>query len=1324
MRVVRSDARSIVLEFTPRYLPDALVTEASTAFRIVDFQGAIPDFSPPAVGTPDLRHRLLPLAFPAPAGHTVQVIAADFEEIPGFRLAPVPSLRLREEIVEPASYQPLREAYAADAFLPGAVASLEPVERVRSLLVGAVRVHPVQYNPASGVLRKYSRIVVEVVYAPGTGAPVPNEDDRTAGEWVLNAESARNWKFPPVRAGAMAPSVLATGEWFRLTVREDGMYRLDAAYLASLGLTPSAIDPRTIKIYGNGGMLLSENVTAARPVDLVENAILVSGEEDGQFNAGDAVVFYGKGAGGWTYSAQDRLHNHALHYYSDVNYYWLTYGGAAGRRMEQAASVPAAPDVVPPWFRELVFVDEDRVNLLGSGKDWVGQAVNPGGSHTHTIALPGLVPGEVVRYRGRVLARTGVWSTFTVRETGAAFASVLLSPVGFSSGDFLYASEGTFNVQTVPSLPGATSQLSFGLTPASAIGTGWIDWVEVQYPRRFEAAGGMLRFRSPDTAAVVEYRLTQFDGSPLVVDVSDPTAARLITGVAGGVFRMQETSGRVAEYCAAGTGGYRTPTAAVRIPAQNLRGITDGAAFVIITSPEFRGAAERLAAHRRQPAYGGLRTLVVEVDTIANEFAGGLPDITGIRDFLKHAYDTWTLRPEFVLMFGGASYDYKGVSGFRSSFVPTWQSAESRNDIWSYSTDDFYAKLATGERPWFAMGRLSPRNPGEASTVVDKIIAYDTRSSRDGWGTRMLFIGDDSWTPEREDGTLHSADAEQLATAYTPGEFDKRKIFIAEFPTVNTAQGRRKPGAYQAVIDEINRGVLVTNFAGHGNPTVWAHEAIFSVQTSIPQLSNADRLSVFFAATCNFSQYDDLRRYTGSELLMNKPDGGAVAVVSATRKVFAGANAYFHQGIFRNMFSRDDFGRLRVERPARAMELQKRISNSVNDQKFFFMGDPAMRLLYPSGYASIDSINGEPIDSVDGAPRTSPIRLRALSKVTLRGSIRNGENAVDEGFNGTAAITLNDATRLVTITAFIPERCCDSNGNPIPAVDWPYRASGGVVYRGRSSVVNGRFSAAFIVPKDILYGDSTSLGRLVAYFTGTDATGLGYTSHISVGGTDSSAVADAQGPDIRIFLDSRGFRSGDVVGEQPQLIVDLADSSGVNTSIAGVGHRIEAWVNAAPEGRDITEYYTARLDSYQQGTVQVPLTGLSQGRNAVRVRAWDTYNNASTAETWFSVAATDGLRISDALNYPNPFPNGTEFTFRQNLLTPLSVTVKIYTVAGRLIRTLETQVPGDPFVRIPWDGRDRDGDLPANGAYLYKLIVRTTDGRYTSEVLGRLAVLR
>ncbi len=106
---------------------------------------------------------------------------------------------------------------------------------------------------------------------------------------------------------------------------------------------------------------------------------------------------------------------------------------------------------------------------------------------------------------------------------------------------------------------------------------------------------------------------------------------------------------------------------------------------------------------------------------------------------------------------------------------------------------------------------------------------------------------------------------------------------------------------------------------------------------------------------------------------------------------------------------------------------------------------------------------------------------------------------------------------------------------------------------------------------------------------------------------------------MHVYLDSRSFRPGDMVSERPTLIVDLRDSSGINTSISGIGHRIEAWVNNSMQSKDLTESYTSKLDDYREGTVEYPLNGLAQGRNSIRVRAWDSYNNSATAETFFDV---------------------------------------------------------------------------------------------------------
>lgn len=1319
VRILSSTGQAIQFEFTPKHFPARPVQLHGKEFVEYTFENALPLAQMRDAGVPDLRYRSVPLAFQSAENNTLHVLVAEYEEIANVALKPMPELEVRDEMIVVKDYPVDAQRYSVNQFLPGPVAELSSIEQSRSMLIGGVKLFPVHYNPATKTLRRYSRIVVEVVYAGSSALRVQNDDDELFSPILLNAAAAKTWKFGtprPLNRVAGPPSVLAVGPWYRLTVNDEGMYMLDANWFAAAGISMSGVDPRTIQIYGNGGEQLSESLEMPRPVDLVENAIHVEGEADGQFNPGDHVIFYGRGVQGIRYDPVAKTLRHYIHHYSRSNYYWLTFGKANGKRMTAQPSLADPPGLVPTKFMDAVWVEPDTVNLLRSGKSWLSFPISQGGSQVRTFPLTGVIAAEPRTYRFTLVGGSTAGSTFNVTETGASVGSFFIFGVGGNT----VAAERTFEVTGAFPMQNSTSQLRFNFSSSSAGATGWLDWVEIIYPRTFEPSNNYLRFRSPDTTAVVEYQLGAFSSMPAIFNVTDYANVRRITP-ASGSFRAAETAGGVSEYVAIAPGAYKVPVGVTQIQPQNLRGNVTQYDFIIITTPEFASAANRLKAHRENPAYGNLRTIVVEMNQIYNEFSCGVPDVTAMRDFLKYAYDNWPQNaPKFVCFFGQASYDYKGILGSRSNYVPTWQRTEQPyDDVESGSSDDFFVRYTTaGRLPFMVSGRLNARSTAQAEQLVNRIIRYDTESARDAWKMRALFVGDDGYVGRGvdEEGSIHTRGADIVA-GLTPNIFDKKKVYLEEYPAVTTGQSRSKPGAYRDIIDNINRGVLIVNFTGHGNPTVWTHEGVFSVQTSIPQLVNANKLAFFYAATCNFSQFDDPGRETGSEMLMNRPEGGAIGVVSASRKVYSGPNETLNNGIYINMFRQDQFGRVLVDRVATGLFLFKAGGGSgwfTNDEKYLILGDPSMRLQYPREYVAIDTINSASVEFENGLPRSSLIQLKSLSSVTVKGTIRNQANAIDSTAGGRVTLVVNDATRSITIRPY----------------NWAYSISGSLIYRGESTVSNGHFISTFVVPKDIAYADSTISGRMVAYYvsSNTPSDGAGYTAKITVSGTDSAA-ADTTGPTMKIGLGATyesglAFRSGDLVNEKPVLFVDLADSSGINTSTSGVGHRIEGWLNSSGQSIDLTDFYTSKLDNFRQGTVRYPLRDLPQGRNSIRVRAWDTYNNASMSEVFFEVRSSEQLHVLDVMNYPNPFVHGTAFTFRHNQVIPVNATVKIYTLAGRLIQTLDTFGAGDAFVKIAWDGRDRDGDVLANGVYLYKLIVRTVDGRFTSEVLGKLAVAK
>ncbi len=1323
VHVIRADSRSFVFEYRPEYLAPRTLSIDGQLYTVIDFARSSPVEPHRAAGLPDLRCRKFAVSVPSAEGCSIVVLSSDYQDIPSTLLAPVPDMSFADGMVEKTTYHLDAEAYAGSRFLPDPVASLARPTRVRSLLISTLTVSPVQFNPATRTVRRYSRIVVEVTYGAAATAATTSQDGQLVGPGLLNGALLA----PAVRlarTAALRSSVLSAGKWFRIAVTSDGVYKLDAAYLTAAGVDVASLDPRTIKIYGNGGQELSEDITQPRPSDLVENAITVQGESDGKFDTGDYILFYGKSVRGWTYDPVGKTMHHYINHYSETNYYWLTYGGSPGKRMasEQSDTDPAT--YTPDRFRDEIAVEEENVKLLNpvepvlSGKVWYAHILddkNP--TFTYVEAMPGLVPGDVINYRFTLLAYPPQGgASFDVTESTTNLGRFVVS--GFIPSSYTYAYAKTFSTSGSSTLASNTSRLVFSFNLAGAGSQGYIDWVEWDYPRFFFAVGNYLHFWGPDRNAVVEYQLQQFTEQPTIFDVTAPSDVKVIGGVYGTyAFRAPSTAGAVQEFVAAGPASWKQPAGIQPAANQDLHGYADGADYIIITSSEFRSAADRLAAWRQDPAHGNLKTIVTDVSQIYNEFGGGIADIAAIRDYLYYAYTNWTRKPEFVLLFGGASYDYKGILGKKSSFVPTWQSPNSVDGVDSFSTDDFFAMFGAGTQPSLVTGRIPSRNPQDAGVAVEKVVRYETQSARDEWRTRITYVADDAWTSEGGDigdMTLHSDAAETIASSrYSPDEIEKRKIYIAEYPTVYDALGRRKPGANKALIDQINAGTLIVNYNGHGNSRQWAHENIFYSLTSIPQLRNADRLSLFLLATCNFSQDDDPSQVSGGEMLLNAPDGGGIAVIAASRKVIAQNNTALNTGTYQAMFTRDAHGHIAVERPAVSLFQYKLGGNDENDQKYFFLGDPTMRLQFPSGYASIDSINNASVDSVGNTLRSAPIAMQSLATVTVSGSVRDASDNVDPSFNGQMTLFVNDASRVQTIVNFYP------------GVNWSYIATGSTIFRGDNTVAHGRFHATFVVPKDIFFGDSTGRGRVVAYCTNASTDAEGYTGNVAFRGTDSTTTHDNAGPAMTIYLNNRTFKEGDLVGPNPELIVDLADSNGINTSASGIGHRIEAWLNNSAQSVDLTDAYTSTVDNYRQGTIQYPLSNLPVGRNTLKIRAWDSFNNSNMVETAFQVASDQNLVITDVMNFPNPFSSGTTyFTFHQNQMIPLNVLIKVYTVAGRAIKTIQATTGGESFVKIPWDGRDADGDGIANGVYLYKVVASTVDGRYTSEALGKLARVR
>ncbi len=1302
IKVLSSSFNSVTIEYSPIYVDTSIVKTDNGDFRKVEIlDGAIDNSK--NWGLPAIPKRKISVGVPTEFGNIIEVLSSAYKEFSG-QVIPIPYLQPDSQFF---SYIYKKNSNYSSFNSNADLISFGEFGLLRDVNTQIVEVSPVKFDASLNKIKLYTKIVFRINF--GNTATISGQpaDDLINGV-LVNYNVAKYWNKnnTNLKKAAITNSVLSAGKWVRFEAPEEGMYKISRTALSTFGIDPNTVDPRTIKIYNNGGKTLPENINSSRPIDLVENAIQVVGEEDGKFDDNDYIIFYGRGSSFWDYDTDGTTITRFFHPYSKVNYYWITSGGVNGKRIVDKPGLNTTPSNTQTTTKAFAFWEEDKINLGKSGRQFLGddfsQSVN---ARTYMNKLDGRVATFPISYNLYFVIGSSSGMTLTVSENGNQIFSQNLNGYGTAPYTAGYSYSRSFNFNG--DLPDNRSVLSLKVSPSSNSAIGYLGYFTIQYEKELKAFGDNLLFFSNPMSGIIEYDLNGFSSSDIkVYDITNYSDVKLVTSysvLSGGDCRFQfdEISNQRSKYYAVGSGAFKTPINPVEVQNSNLRGEPTGAKFLIITNKNFNDAANSLKTYKENQAPVTISTYVADVDQIFNEFSSGIMDPTAVRDYIKYAFDNWQIKPQFVLLFGKGTYDYKDVEGYGDNFVPTWQSIESLALIDSYTTDDFFVRVS-GTDPLvdLSLGRITCRSAEEANAIVNKIKDYELNQQKGNWRNLITLIADDGYTSTTYEGAEHTAPSEDLARTYFPKSFDINKIYSAAYPDVLTGQGRRKPTVNQAIINAMNDGTLFVNYIGHGSPELWAHEVVFEKSVSIPQLKN-DKYFFLCAATCDFGYFDIPNFQSAAEAMMFLPNSGAIASFTAARLVYSGYNHLLNNILVQALFNsgRDT---LNLGIPiGKASFMAKQVRYDVNDQKYNIFGDPTLRLLVPQYSANIDSVNGQAL--------SANIQIKALSKSKIEGRILRPDNTTWDDFNGEGLLTFFDSERTVLL---------EQIGN------YPVTVQGGVIFNGRVSINNGKFSTEFVVPKDISYENKN--GKIIFYFLNSSVDGLGFTDKVLVGGTDSSVVNDGKGPSIEIFFDNVAYSNAYLVNSDPNLIVKLSDETGLNTTGTGVGHKLEGILNQqSTDPIDFTNYFKGDLDADgKAGKINYKFNNLGSGEYQLLVKAWDVFNNFSEENTFFSVVEDNDLTIRDIYNYPNPFREKTQFTFQHNLSKPIDVKIKVYTIAGRLIKEIEKVNLNEKFVVVDWDGRDTDGDQLANGTYLYKIIVKSSDGEFQKSVLGKLAVIR
>jgi hypothetical protein len=1124
---------------------------------------------------------------------------------------------------------------------------------------------PLRYNSASRSFEKLTGFNLEFSYGPVSGDLTPKKHYKDN-------------------------SVLSSGSWYKLAVSTTGVYKITYQNLSDWGINPATIDPRNARIYGNGGGMLSEDITVPRYDDLMENAIYVSGEEDGHFDAGDYILFYGQSPHQIKYNPLDGNFFQNTHLYSDYTYYFLNFDSGPGKRISSQPSSNLTPNFFVTQYHGMMHHELEDINLVKSGRIWYGEVFDILTSYSFDINVPGLDMTKQMQLKTDVAARSFVSSSFTLYASGSLLSSMQVGAISTSQNtDYAKAVSDTINFYP----PSTSFTLKINYNKPEDNSSGWLNYFTLNYTGNLSYSGTQFSFRnkfSAGTGNVSRFSLSNSSSSVVIWNVTDPINVQQVEATLdNNTLSFTLPTETLLEFISFNGTGFYSPVFIEKTANQNLHA-SAGPDMVIITHPGFQSEALRLAAFHE--SHDGLSVLVTTPQVIYNEFSSGAPDITGIRDFMKFLYESVDpgKEPRYLLLFGDGSYDNKNRIGNNTGFIPTWQTRVSLSPVSSYVSDDYYGLLddvSVDQTVDIGIGRFPVDNLSDAKAAVDKVIHYATNTSETmhDWRNVACLVADD------EDTNGHLYDTELLMGVIET--YDKSinidKIYLDAFTQVSSPSGERYPDVNEALNKRIDKGALILNYVGHGGEDGWAHEKILTIQ-EIRNWTNFDRLPLFITATCEFSRFDDPGRISGGEYVFLDPDGGGIALFSTSRATYSGPNSDLNQKLLKYAFSEPGGEKPRL---GDVLKLTKNDGSLTDDtdniRKFVLLGDPAVTLAYPRFSVETTMINNHPVE-------TYPDTAKALSQMTIAGEVRDAEGNRVEDFNGVLYPTVFDKPAQYTTLG--------NNSGSYPVT---FTIQKNALFKGKASIRNGSFSFTFTVPKDIAYQYGT--GKISYYAENGVTDAAGYSDDLVVGGYNPSAGQDLNGPEINLFMNDMSFRTDGLTDNDPVLLAFVSDESGINTTGTGIGHDIAAVLDGDIENIYIlNDYYESELDDCTKGLVTYPFSSLSPGKHVLSFKIWDIFNNSSEETIVFEVQGASAMVIEDFLIYPNPVAGQATFSFEHNQPDKeILLDIRMYTLSGKLAWTFTDTYYGGGY-RYVSGIRSLSSLNP--GIYVCRLEAKTPDG--------------
>ncbi|MDR0412778.1 MAG: type IX secretion system sortase PorU [Dysgonamonadaceae bacterium] len=1109
--------------------------------------------------------------------------------------------------------------------------------------------------------------------------------------------------FSSFAADYATDSQLSKGKWVQLKVSENAVYKLTYEEIKKMGFN----DPSKIKIHGYGGWILDQNFRNRYIDDLPEVPVWMNKGADSVFNAGDYLLFYGRGTVKWAYNLSNDFFEHENNPYATYGSYFITENEQGPKEMLPLNSYANAAAEVTT-FDDFRVHEKDLKAVIYSGRELFGESFSGNPVQNFTFSIPGITNDA-----GKVCLSFAAAPPETKSVSLSIGDEQILRLNLTKPGSYKKADMATgIRSWTGDKQENTTVKISYNST-----GLSYLNYINLNMKRNLRFYGDAYTFfRDKDSRnSALKYTIDGAPANGMVFDITDNTDVRLVQASLNGskLSFGAEAKGTVSEYVMVDVSKpFPVPEVVKEIKNQNLHALpqTD---MVIIVPEVYAALAETLAEKHR--SLQGLHVTVVQPEQIYNEFSSGVPDATAYRRFMKMFYDRATNeeeKPRYLLLYGDGLFDnrYLTVPNVNPKYyLLTYQMKESVDENGSYGSDDYFGFLDDNEGLDvgydgldIGIGRFPVSTYEQAENALNKVVAYMDNTSYDKWKGTVIFTADDT---DDDSFFLHASQADELAVYMESNhpEYIVKKSYMDAFQSQNANGKKTYPDAKKKLLTVLKEGCFLVNYTGHGSTRGISAEDMLNI-TDVYKM-NFKNLPLWITATCDFGWFDSPETSSGEEIFLNKKSGG-IALFTTSRVVNAYGNLALNKRLIRNLFTKKNGEYPCLGDVLRASKTE--LGGDRNKLNYVLLGDPALRLNYPETRVQLQSVNGKAIE--DG----ETINFPALEKMTLEGQIVDEAGRLIDGFNGDLYTTIYDAKQ--TIQSVLAKATKIDRRDTV--AHWYYSDYPNIVYTGNSKVENGRFAFSFYVPQDISY--TKDLGKINFYASDeskrTDSSGS-FRNCTFYGTSSRFEDADKRPEIVTMFLNNQSFKDGDNVNETPFFYAEVFDELGINRT-GSSSHDIEIRIDNSPPQRlhILNDYYQSETE--QKGSIGFSIPALPKGPHELVFKVWNILNNSTSASLRFNVV--EGLKpeIYHLSAYPNPAKEMTTFLLDYDRPeVPVEVEIRVYDLTGRLIwqRSESGASTYSKSYAVEWDLTGSAGSRVGPGTYIYQALVKTAKGREATQ---------